>query len=85
MDKLSREDRAQRLFQLYPLGSIPRQDWPKILGYKANYAAALAAEGKGPPFYKRGKICMYPIHELLDWLEKKEKPRRAEPGLKRKA
>lgn len=67
-----REDRAERLFQLYPLGAIPRQDWPKILGYKASYAAALAAVGKGPPFYKRGKIAMYPINPLLDWLEEKE-------------
>jgi hypothetical protein len=41
--------------------------------------AAMAQRDQGPPFYRRGKIVVYPIGPLLDWVETLEsKPSRAE-------
>lgn len=70
----------RRLFRQYPTGAIPRQDLPGVTGYKASYFARLAAEGKGPEFYHQGKLAMYPVRELVDWLRKRSYPRGTNEG-----
>jgi len=58
----------RRLLRQYPTGAIPRQDLPSVTGYKASYFARMAAEGEGPEFYHQGKLAMYPVRSLVEWL-----------------
>ena len=59
----------KRLEDRFPTGVIPRQDLPSVTGYKASYFAAMAAKGEGPEYFYQGKLCMYPIRPLLEWLK----------------
>ena len=57
-----------RLLQQFPTGAIPRQNLPEVTGYKASYFATMAAREEGPEFYYQGKLAMYPVKSLIQWL-----------------
>ena len=65
----------KRLEDKYPAGVIPRQDLPSVTGYKASYFAALANKGEGPDYFYQGKLCMYPVGSLVEWLQARSRDR----------
>lgn len=58
----------RRLLNQYPTGAIRRQDLPSVTGYKASYFAAMATREEGPEFYYQGRLAMYPVRSLVEWL-----------------
>ncbi len=69
-----------RLLDKYPAGAIPRQDLPNATGYKSSYFAAMATRGEGPEFYHQGRLAMYPIQPLVEWLRARSRDRSKQEG-----